>query len=104
MKWTAVVLFVVAAVALLPSPAKPDAPPCGGFQMLAASVTISPGKGVTWEEHKVFMVNSATGETWEYVPSFWDKNGKLVDAGFFPIRMIADKSRIDFQPEPSQKH
>ena len=102
MKWFTVVLFVV--VALLPSPAKPDSLPCGGFQMLAASVTISPGKGVSWEEHRVFMVNSATGETWEYVPSFWDKEGKLVEAGFFPIRMVGDKPRIDFQPEQPKNH
>jgi hypothetical protein len=104
MKWFTVVLFVVAAVALLPSPAKPDTPPCGGYQMLAAGVTISPGKGVSWEEHRVFMVNSASGATWEYVPSFWDKEGKLVEAGFFPIRMVTDKPRIDFQPEQPKNH
>lgn len=109
MKWTSLVLFVIAAVTLLPSSAKPDSQPCGGFQLLAATVTVTPGKGVSpWDEHRVFMVNSATGETWEYTPAFFGSNGKVVDAGFNPIPVRVDshtdKSGIDFQPASPQKH
>lgn len=58
--------------------------PTSGFQLVAAPITVS-SSGKTWEEHRVFLVDSSSGSVWEYLPERIDKEQTFHAASFSPI-------------------
>ncbi len=57
-----------------------------GYQLVAAPITIISTKG-NWEEHRVFLVDSSSGNVWEYWPERIDKDQIFHAARFQPVPM-----------------
>lgn len=56
-----------------PTISSPKAP--FAFQLVPAQISQTSG-GASWEDHTVFLVDSNTGQVWEYVSGRVDKEGK----------------------------
>jgi hypothetical protein len=63
------------------TPATRTNSPAAGYELLPAEVTLVSPSG-SYEEHRVFLINSASGEAWEYYPERMDKAGKFHGSSF----------------------
>jgi hypothetical protein len=87
MKRIAVLAVSFALVAILFSQEKAStrtSPPPTGYQLVAAPITVS-SSGKTWEEHRVFLVDSSTGNVWEYLTERVDNEHVFHPASFQPV-------------------
>jgi hypothetical protein len=52
-----------------------------GYQLLPAQVSLH-GPGNNWDEHRVYLLDSASGRIWELMPEYVGKDGKYHEATF----------------------
>jgi hypothetical protein len=55
-----------------------------GYQLIATPLTITSAKG-NWEEHRVFLVDSSSGNVWEYLTERFDNEHVFHPASFQPV-------------------
>jgi hypothetical protein len=58
-----------------------------GFQLLPAEVSMR-GGGNNWDEHRVYLLDSASGRVWELVPENIGKDGKYHEAWFQSVAVM----------------
>lgn len=79
---------ILALVAILFSQEKATTNPPSGYQLVPALVTVGPlGSTGFHEDHRVFLVDTASGKTWEYISEYNGKDGAFHTAFLAPVEM-----------------
>ena len=59
-----------------------------GFQLLPAEVSLVGPSGSSWEEHRVYLLDSASGRVWELLPESKTTDGKYHAASFQSVVVV----------------
>jgi hypothetical protein len=59
----------------------------GAFQMVPSEYSVS-AKGANWEQHTVFLLDSKSGQVWEYNAAHYDSDGKMREGAFLSVKRI----------------
>jgi hypothetical protein len=60
-----------------------------GYQLIPAPVTLPTAQGNAYEEHRVFLLDSSSGNVWEYLPERVDKEHKYFPASFQSVPVVS---------------
>lgn len=83
-----VVILAFVAILFSQERAAPN-PSTSGYQLVSAPLTAGPfgASRAIVEDHRLFLVDSASGSVWQYISEWTDKDGHLHDALLVPIQM-----------------
>jgi hypothetical protein len=79
-----VVILVIVALLFSQEKTPTKTSPSLGYQLVAAPITLNSTKG-NWEEHRVFLVDSSSGNVWEFLPEHIDKEQVFHASSFQPV-------------------
>jgi hypothetical protein len=79
-----VVAVIVLCFALYSNTQQAPTAPAGTYQLVPAEYSVTSG-GSGWEQHAVFLLDSKTGELWEYLPAHTSSDGKVRPALLLPV-------------------
>jgi hypothetical protein len=58
-----------------------------GYQLMPAQVTLTSPAGPL-DQHRVFLLDSTSGQVWEYYPEMLDKTGKYHGSSFQSVPVV----------------
>ena len=89
-KHIVLLVVILAFVAILFSQEKAATiPSASGYQLISVPITTGPfgAPHVLSEAHRVFLVDSVSGKTWEYVSEHTDKDNAYYPAFLLPVEV-----------------
>jgi hypothetical protein len=80
-------IFILVAVLFSQEkkPIQPSSPT--GYQLVPTTITIVQASG-SYEERRVFLVDSSSGNVWEFLPERFDKEHVFQPSGFQPVTIV----------------
>lgn len=82
------VLAVVLLFALSSNTQQAPTSPIGEYQLVPVQYSVTTS-GASWEQHTVFLLDSKSGQIWEYLPARKSADGKFHDAVLSPVKAVS---------------